>query len=225
MIKRSTPQRISAELDLLRGDQAIYTSAFILCATNAYEQPSKHRNHLYLVKAMLDGGLPRKVSEASSLRKVYELLIEYPLIGAFMGYQLAIDLNYSELLDFSENEFTVPGPGAVRGMKKVFEDTDGFTAEELILRMVERQDEEFAKRGLEFRGLNGRKLHAIDCQGLFCETDKYSRVAFPDLKSNRSRIKARFTPQGAVSELFLPPKWTRSGDGLVGEQLALPVAA
>ena len=34
------------------------------------------------------------------------------MIGPFMGYQLAIDLNYSEHLEFSEDEFTMPGPGA-----------------------------------------------------------------------------------------------------------------
>jgi len=50
-------------------------------------------------------------------------------------------------------------------------------------------------------------LHCIDCQGLFCETDKYSRVAFPELKSNRKRIKTTFQQNVQKIEYFYPSKW------------------
>jgi alpha-glutamyl/putrescinyl thymine pyrophosphorylase clade 1 len=60
--------------------------------------------------------------------------------------------------------------------------------------MTERQHHEFTRLSLPFGGLWGRPLHAIDCQGLFCETDKYCRAAAPELASARKRIKARFTP-------------------------------
>jgi hypothetical protein len=53
----------------------------------------------------------------------------------------------------------------------------------------------------------GRPLHAIDCQGLFCETDKYCRQAAPELASARKRIKAWFTPTPEPIRLFFPPKW------------------
>jgi hypothetical protein len=76
-----------------------------------------------------------------------------------------------------------------------------------VLWMTERQDEELARLGLPFGGLWGRPLHAIDCQGLFCETDKYSRVAFPELTSNRVRIKQEYRFAGPLAPLQLPPKW------------------
>ena len=57
------------------------------------------------------------------------LLHRYPLMGDFMSYQVAIDLNYSDLLDFSENDFTQPGPGALRGIKKAFEDLGSYTGQ------------------------------------------------------------------------------------------------
>jgi hypothetical protein len=50
-------------------------------------------------------------------------------------------------------------------------------------------------------------LHAIDCQGLFCEIDKASRVMFPQLKSDRVRIKQEFRPSPQPLHLFYPPKW------------------
>jgi hypothetical protein len=201
------PTKLARFLDRLRQKQAIYTSAFILCANPAYGRPGKHRNHLALVEHMLRSGLPRRVAKARSLEDIYNDLLEYPLIGPFMAYQLAIDLNYSELIDFSENDFTVPGPGAVRGLRKVFSDFGKYSPAELIMRMVDHQDAAFAARGLEFEGLFGRPLQAIDCQNLFCEVDKYARVTFPELKSNRVRIKTRFRQTAPTLEPFYPPKW------------------
>ena len=186
----------------------LYTGAFILCATDAYGQSSKHRNHVELFRHMfLHDQLGPKLLEAKTLREVYGLLHGYPLMGDFMSYQTAIDLNYSALLEFSENEFTQAGPGALRGIKKCFEDLGDYTPAEIVLWMTERQHDEFVRLGLPFGGLWGRPLHAIDCQGLFCETDKYCRKAAPELASVRKRIKARFTPTPEPLCLFFPPKW------------------
>lgn len=186
----------------------LYTGAFILCATDAYGYSSKHLNHIELLRHMfLRNQLGRKLIAAESLKEIYETLHQFPLLGDFMSYQIAIDLNYSNLINFSENSFTQPGPGALRGIKKVFNDLGDYTPSEVILWMVERQEEEFARLGLPFRGLWGRRLHAIDCQGLFCETDKYCREAAPELTSARKRIKARFTASEGALRLFFPPKW------------------
>ena len=124
-----------------------------------------------------------------------------------MSYQIAIDLNYSELVNFSENDYTQAGPGALRGIAKAFVDTGDFSPADVIHYMVDRQEQEFARLGLEFNGLFGRALHAIDCQNLFCEVDKYCREAAPELSSNRSRIKQRFVASTKPLTLFFPPKW------------------
>lgn len=186
----------------------LYTGAFILCATNAYGQAFKHLNHVQLFRHMfLYDALGDQLLAADSLRTVYELLHTYPLMGDFMSYQTTIDLNYSGLLNFSENDFTKPGPGALRGIKKAFESLGDYTPTEVIMWMVDRQAEEFERLGLPFNGLWGRPLHAIDCQGLFCETDKYCREAVPELTSSRKRIKARFSVTWKPIEIFFPPKW------------------
>ncbi|HET7012337.1 MAG TPA: nucleotide kinase domain-containing protein [Streptosporangiaceae bacterium] len=196
-------------LDIARlRNGGLYTGAFILCANNAYGQSSKHHNHVELFRHMfLHDRLAAKLLETKMLREVYWLLHGYPLMGDFMSYQTTIDLNYSALLDFSENEFTQAGPGALRGIKKCFEDPGDYTPAEIVRWMTDRQEDEFARLGLPFCGLWGRPLHAIDCQGLFCETDKYCREAVPDLGSARKRIKAKFTPTAGPITLFFPPKW------------------
>jgi len=186
----------------------LYTGAFILCATDAYGRRLKHLNHVELFKDMfVNQNAGERIRRAANLTVVYLFLHQFPLIGDFMAYQIAIDLNYSEYINFSEDSFTKAGPGALRGIKKVFLDTNGLTSEEVIIWMVEHQDEEFKKLGYDFKGLFGRKLHAIDAQGLFCETDKYCREAVPDLKSARSRIKASFSSSPDKIKFFFPPKW------------------
>ena len=186
----------------------LYTGAFILCATNAYGRSLKHLNHVELFKHMfLQDGLGSKLLGAQSLREVYDRLHGYPLMGDFMSYQTTIDVNYSDLMNFSENEFTQAGPGALRGIKKCFADLRGHTPAEVILWMVEHQQDEMHRLGLPFGGLWGRPLHAIDCQSLFCETDKYCREAAPEIASARKRIKARFSATPEPIRLFFPPKW------------------
>ena len=186
----------------------LYTGAFILCATDAYGRKTKHLNHVELFRDMfLRSRLAEHVLEARSLEDVYDLLHAFPLMGDFMSYQMAIDLNYSDYVNFSENDFTKPGPGALRGIKKVFSDLGGLTPQEVIMWMVENQEAEFKRLGLEFDGLWGRPIHAIDAQNLFCETDKYCREAVPELASARSRIKARYASTPEPMKLFFPPKW------------------
>jgi hypothetical protein len=202
-------------LDLVKtAAGGLYTGAFILCANKAFGFDEKHRNHVGLFKHMfLEHAFAERVLQTSSLAAVVELLESFPLLGPFMAYQTAIDLNYSDLLNFSENDYTQAGPGALRGLKKAFTSLGDYSPAETILWMVEQQEAEFTRLGLPFRGLFGRKLHGIDCQGLFCELDKYCREAVPELTSARSRIKAKYVAAHGDFDLFFPPKWgLPSGD-------------
>lgn len=197
---------------------SLYTGAFILCATDAYGHRLKHRNHVELLRHMfVRTCMADRVLMADSLAAIVQTLRGYPLIGDFMSYQLAVDLNYSAYINFSENDCVVPGPGAMRGIRKTFLSLGDLTPSEVIMWMVERQADELVARGLPQVNLWGRSLHAIDCQGLFCEVDKYCREAIPTLRSSRSRIKARFRPSAERLPLFFPPKWG------INDRIGLPV--
>lgn len=192
----------------------LYTGAFILCANKAFGFDEKHRNHVALFKHMfLKSMCAERALQLPSLADIVSLLQSFPLLGPFMAYQIAIDLNYSELISFSEDEYTQAGPGALRGLKKAFTSLGDFSPSDAILWMVENQEKEFERLSLPFSGLFGRPLHGIDCQGLFCELDKYCREAAPELTSARSRIKARYYGSSESIELFFPPKWELSGPG------------
>lgn len=186
----------------------IYHNAYMSCATKAYGYDKKHQNHLALVQQMFFvDDLVHKVLKAKSFREVFLLLRDYPLLGDFMAYQLATDINYSEIIDFSENDFTVVGPGSSRGIAKCFLDLQGKDSEYVIRWMQENQEKEFSRLGIDFQSLWRRPLQLIDCQSLFCETDKYCRVAFPELKSNRTRMKSQYRSKYQPIQYFYPPKW------------------
>ena len=111
------------------------------------------------------------------------------------GYNIAdaddYQSNYSDVVNWSEAEFTVAGPGSHRGIEKCFEDKGKLSDEDIIKYMYEHQDEEFKRLGLNFKRIGNRPLQLIDCQNIFCEVDKYLRQAKPELKSNRTKIKKK----------------------------------
>ncbi len=188
--------------------QAIYNDAYISCANKAFGYDHKHDNHLALLKKMFfEDKLDEKLCQCHNMQEGFNLIRSYPLIGNFLAYQLITDINYSEVVDFKEDEFTVAGPGSERGIKKCFISTGDLSKEEIIKYMYDHQEEEFERLGLNFRRIGNRKLQLIDCQGLFCELDKYCREACPDLKSNRKKIKKRYIAKKDRIDYFYPPKW------------------
>lgn len=169
----------------------------------------KHTNHLRLLSHALGQGVPERLADSRSLRAAFDVLRRLPAMGDFLSYQFLIDVNYSTALNFSEMDFVVPGPGARDGIRKCFgASADGIEAQ-VIAYMAETQQGHFDRLGLDFPGLFGRPLQLIDCQNLFCEVDKYARVAHPDIRgvSGRARIKQRFTPVAAPVRAWFPPKW------------------
>lgn len=202
-------QACSAILDqALKQGNRIYSAAYIL-PPPAFGYERKHRNHLALIETMSGGGLGHSLQEATSLKEVFELLLDFPSLGPFLAFQLTIDLNYSTLIDFDEDDFVVAGPGALSGLIKCFPDAQGIPAADLIRWMVDTQEQQLAYYDVDFRDLFGRRLKLIDCQNLFCEVDKYARVAHPHISGsgNRTRIKQQFTPNGPLKSPYFPPKW------------------
>ena len=204
-----TFERYTKALEKIKSEgKPIYGNAFILCANKVFGYDSKYENHLALLEnSFKKNKIATGLLRSKTLRELFENLRALPLIGNFMAYQIAIDFNYSKVFNFDENDFTIAGPGAVRGIRKCFLDTGGKSGEYVIQFMVNYQEKEFKRLGINFKSLWGRPMHAIDCQGWFCETDKYSRVKFPDLKSNRVRIKTHYKPVNNPIEYFYPPKW------------------
>lgn len=199
----------SDALDRLMSQGArIYSAAYIV-PPPPFGAVRKHRNHLLLIQHMMNSGLVRDVLGSRSLQDIYDAIHSYPSLGPFLAYQLTIDLNYSDIIDFDEDDFVVAGPGARSGLAKCFLDTDGLADEDMIRWMADNQEQQFEQYGLDFQNLFGRHLKLIDCQNLFCETDKYARAAHPETRGlgKRTRIKQQFSPTASPETPYFPPKW------------------
>lgn len=200
--------RIDRALDRVAGLRPLYSAAYIMPPPRSYGGP-KYIRHLSLIRDMVADGAHIEIQDAPTMSDAYAVFIRYDSIGPFLAYQYVIDLNYSVYLSFSENDFTVAGPGALRGLKKCFYNTNEVSLSYLLRWTRERQHEEFAQRRLSWDGLWGRDLRLIDIQNLYCELDKYTRVAAPELGPSpmRSRIKQRYHPNPLPLTRWFPPKW------------------
>lgn len=190
--------------------KTIYSAAYIMpSCKSAFGHIRKHTNHLELIRFMIDSHLTERLMDSNKMQQAFEIIKGFPGLGDFLAYQLLIDINYSNILDFSESEFVVAGPGAKGGISKCFVDTGGLSNIEVIKLMTDRQELEFQRLGLTFKTLWGRKLQLIDCQNIFCEVDKYSRVKHPEIKglSDRMRIKQVYKTNTKPLDYWFPPKW------------------
>ena len=186
----------------------LYSAAYVM-APPRLGATRKHTNHLRLLQHMMLSGLPQELQQARTMADAFELLRAQPGIGDFLAFQYLIDLNYSEGIDFDEMEYVVAGPGARDGIRKCFgAGAEGIEAQ-VIRYMADTQDEHFSRLGLTFSRLGERPLQLIDCQNLFCEVDKYARIAHPNVAgiSGRTRIKQKFRRTKAPLEAWFPPKW------------------
>lgn len=188
--------------------ERLYSAAYVM-APPQLGATRKHTNHLRLLEHMMLTGVPYEVQKAPSMAHAFNVLRAQPALGDFLAFQYLIDLNYSESLAFDEMDFVVAGPGAKDGIRKCFGSASRGIEADVIRYMAESQDEHFSRLGLRFHQLGGRQLQLIDCQNLFCEVDKYARVAHPTVLgvSGRTRIKQKFRQNTSPIEAWFPPKW------------------
>jgi alpha-glutamyl/putrescinyl thymine pyrophosphorylase clade 1 len=187
----------------------IWNAAYVQNQNYATHFPTKHERYLTLVNHMMSSNVTGKLQAARSYADAFKVLQSYPLHGkSFIPMQHLTDLNYSEVIDFNENDFIVAGPGALDGIRKCFGvyPTQAQAAS-VIQECVDGQEEFFRHFDLQTVTLFGRRLHAIDCQNLFCETDKFARVAHPQFNGERTEIKQKLKPSGPLPKPFFPPKW------------------
>lgn len=74
----------------------------------------------------------KKLLNAKDQQECFEVIKSIKGFADFLAYQVFVDLTYIPEFPFSENEFTVAGPGCKRGLDLIFKSRDGMTYEECI---------------------------------------------------------------------------------------------
>ena len=103
----------------MHSGERIYSAAYIMPSGGSYfGYKKKHSNHLKLIELIIEEETHEHLMMSKSMQKAFELIKRFPGLGDFLAYQILIDINYSNIIDFSESSFVVPGPGAIGGISK-----------------------------------------------------------------------------------------------------------
>ncbi len=210
-IKNFDLPKVNSLLSEKMSQTPIYNNAYMMTGTHSkYNHLTfKHEKWLQMVQdEIVKGKTLEKIVTAKSLEKVYQLLRERSFIGDFLAYQYTIDLNYSPVIDFSEDTFVKAGIGSIRGIKKCFYPLGKSSFEDAIRYTHNNFEKYQQKYGFtDFKNLFGRQPTLIDIQNCFCETDKYLRAKMPELQVDNKRIKQKYKSGKPTIDLFFPPKW------------------
>lgn len=159
---------------------------------------------LKFMKLLLDDGFTNRIKEASNQEEAFKVITHYDGIGGFLGYQMFVDMTYIEEFPFSENEFTVAGPGCVMGLNYLFEDRDGMSYEECLFWLRDNLGSLFRDKlgkGWDPKKLfwdlpeEDRCLNVMSLENCFCELSKYIRA-----KSGTGRPRKKYRPSKLASQ-------------------------
>lgn len=126
------------------------------------------------------------IGNAKTPQDVISTLKSVEGIGNFLAYQMFVDFTYLPEFPFSENEFVVAGPGCIRGLKYMFKDWDGLTAEELLFYFRDNfsdilGEKDFGKPNkapfMVDLAKHDRVMNIMSLENCMCEISKYIRAS------------------------------------------------
>ena len=150
------------------------------------------------VKYLLGSTMIDDIKAAKTQKDVFKTLSSCMGIGGFLGYQMFVDMTYIPEFPFSENEFTVAGPGCRWGIDYLFDDKDGMTYEECIFWVrdnLERLFHEVLGKEWDCKKIfwdlpeEDRCFNVMSLENCFCELSKYIRA-----KTETGRPRKKYRP-------------------------------
>lgn len=126
----------------------------------------------------------RTIKELNSLQKTTDYLLGFPFLGKFMSYEIATDLRHTHFLENANDIMTWanPGPGAKRGLNRLYERDLNFT----------QPDEKFVEEMRYLLSIADEYLPNLykdmemrDIEHSLCEFDKYERVKYGGRAKNK----------------------------------------
>lgn len=200
----------------MRLDSVLYNDSNYRFFTNAYktggtkkglysaypESENYNYSPLYLIEDLRKKHFAQKLIDCNTQEDVFNELVNIKGFGKFIAYQIFVDLTYINEFPFSENEFTVAGPGCYYGIQLLTgkDDKDtGFncmTTEEILFWMRDNLIEEFNKRGFNFNPVeifsdlpeSERHFNVMSLENIMCEFSKYYAI-YTGVRKGRMKYK------------------------------------
>lgn len=144
-----------------------------------------------------------RLLECESPDEVYQAMYdEIEGLGPFLAYQIWVDFTYIPEYPFSENHFTIAGPGCRAGIDLLFLNKDGMTHEECIFWLRDHQDSIYGDYGYvreQFWSAEEPWDQCMNVQQLenhFCELSKYTRCVDALQQGKKPRGKVGYDGEG-----------------------------
>lgn len=141
-----------------------------------------------------------RFAKAETQEDRFAVLRSVPRIGDFLAMQMLTDYGYHPAGGDRENEFIIPGPGALRGIRRI---TDMDPVKVIRLARLETSLGETAAV-LPLPQGGARALSLMDIQNTMCEYDKYERYLGKEVRARDYRP----AHPGPQPKPYLPPHWT-----------------
>ena len=197
-----------------------YVSADPQCEEREPEVPLRPFNIGVYLGEM---GLVEKLLKCKSQLEAFETIKLLRGFANFLAYQVYVDLTYIPEFPFSENEFTVAGPGCKKGINFIFTNKGGMNYEECLFWLRDRinmtseggynlfKNDELnrieAEKGFPHRVYNPtqlfddlpeeeRYMNVMSIENCMCELGKY----LPILHGKRKKIR-RYNGGGITYDL------------------------
>lgn len=186
-------------IELLRENprRNFFTSAFLTSGAKigvrkAFNTKNAVTGAFLLAQYAIKNKIPERVIKAADQKKSYEVFKELPGVADFLGYQMWVDCTYIPEFPFSENEFTVAGPGCKNGLNRIFKDKDGMSYEECVFWLRDhfphRVELNLDKLMVDIPR-EDRFLSVMSLENCLCEFSKYHRAY-----THEGRPKQRYVP-------------------------------
>lgn len=172
-------------------------------ARSLYERDGATRHHekdiplrpLHIAPYLHEHDIIKKLLQAKNQQECFEIIKTVPGYADFMAYQVFVDLTYIPEFPFSENEFTIAGPGCKRGLDILFTDRTGLSYEECLFWLRDSWDTLMDDLEISwdsdkiFRDLpeHDRYMNVMSLENCFCEFSKYMRA-----KNGTGRPRVRY---------------------------------
>lgn len=117
-----------------------------------------------------------RLMNAKNQKEAYEIISDVRGFARFLAYQIFVDLSYIEEFPFSENEFTIAGPGCRKGIDLVFEEKSGMTYEECLFWLRDHlKTQHYIELRRELKK-QGKDINVMSLENCMCEISKYIRT-------------------------------------------------
>lgn len=181
---------------LLQNRSQVFTGAYIIRSETGKTKVQSISDCIHLLLSYKDEIFTELQEHGQSLEWMTNKLMEFPMMGGFMAYEVVTDLRHTYLLNQANDIMTWanPGPGAMRGIRRLV----GLPVDAQKIHFIKGSDKNwYIEKMREILVLAQKHvehdlpipLEMRDIEHCLCEFDKYLRV-----KNGEGRPRSKYSP-------------------------------